>query len=125
MVSVFAQNLKYLRNEKGFTQSQLAEILHYTQSNICEWEKGTVEPKASALITLANYFEVSIEYLLGLEDDFGGSVGQKEAPQFTAEERELLEDYRELSAPGKQLVKTTVKTLLDGSSAKSTSKKFV
>lgn len=113
MFSVFSQNLKYLRNEKGLTQSQLAEILNYTQSNICEWEKGTVEPKASALITLANYFGVSIEYLLGLEDDFGGQAIEKAAPGITAEERELLEEYRALDVSGKQLVNTTIHTLLE------------
>lgn len=39
------------------------------------------------------------------------------------DEQKLIQDYRELSVPGKQLVKTTVKTLMDGLSAKSTSKK--
>ena len=70
----FANILKELRIEKSLSQKELAEKLNYTQSNICEWEKGSVEPKATALKTIANYFNVSVGYLLGLEDDFVQNV---------------------------------------------------
>lgn len=113
----FSKNLRYLRQERNLTQLQLSELLHYTQSNISEWEKGSVEPKASALKTLSDFFDVSIEYLLGIEDDFGKRTIEKATPQLNAEEQQLLNDYRALSAPGKQLIKTTLKTLLPSSEA--------
>lgn len=115
--------LKELRTEKNLTQTSVANAIHTSQRNIGRWENNEVLPTADFIIRLAEFFNVSTDYLLGLEDDFGGRVAQKETPQLTAEERKLLEDYRELSAPGKQLVQTTVKTLLDGSSVKRNSEK--
>ncbi len=112
-MSGFSTILKELRTERSLSQKDLAEKLNYTQSNISEWEKGTVEPKAAALIALSAYFDVSIEYLLGLEDDFGVRVDDKEKKPdvLSAEERRLLEGYREINAAGKKLVIQTVETL--------------
>lgn len=109
----FSTILKELRAERSLSQKDLAEKLNYTQSNISEWEKGTVEPKAAALIALSAFFDVSIEFLLGLEDDFGVRVDDKEKKPDTlsAEERRLLEGYREINAAGKKLVMQTVETL--------------
>lgn len=107
--------LKELRNEKNLTQASVANAIHTSQRNIGRWENNEVLPTADFIIRLAEFFNVSTDYLLGLEDDFGGRVSQKEAPQLNAEERELLQDYRELSAPGKQLVKTTIRAFLDSS----------
>ena len=112
-MSGFSTILKELRTERSLSQKDLAEKLNYTQSNISEWEKGTVEPKAAALIALSAYFDVSIEYLLGLEDDFGVRVDDKEKKHdaLSVEERRLLEGYREINVAGKKLVIQTVETL--------------
>ena len=65
----FAQRLKELRNdEKGLTQKKLAEIIHTTDDCIFFWEKGRSEPSIDDIIALANYFDVSIDYLLGRSD---------------------------------------------------------
>lgn len=105
----FPNILKELRTEKSLSQKELAEKLNYTQSNICEWEKGSVEPKATALKTIANYFNVSVGYLLGLEDEFGQKVA---APSnaLTAEEKKLIEDYRALSPALKKMLQDTIQT---------------
>lgn len=105
----FAIILKELRNEKALSQKELAEILNYTQSNICEWEKGTVEPKATALKTIAKYFNVSVGYLLGLEDDLGQKVTYQ-TEDYSSEERKLIEDYRTLSPALKKMLQDTIQT---------------
>lgn len=105
----FANILKELRIEKSLSQKELAEKLNYTQSNICEWEKGSVEPKATALKTIANYFNVSVGYLLGLEDDFGQKVIEPSSA-FTTEEIKLIEDYRALSPALKKMLQDTIAT---------------
>lgn len=107
MESKFSQNLKYLRSEKSLAQSQLAEMLNYTQSNISEWEKGTVEPKATAIITISEFFGVTADYLLGLEDDFGVRTAAPSSAtageSLTAEERQIIEEYRKLPESSKDL----------------------
>lgn len=100
MESKFSQNLKYLRSEKSLAQSQLAEMLNYTQSNISEWEKGTVEPKATAIITISEFFGVTADYLLGLEDDFGARppAPTHNTSALPSDEQELLSVYRSLDS---------------------------
>lgn len=65
----FAQRLKELRtDEKGLTQKKLAEIISTTDDCIFFWEKGRSEPSIDDIIALANYFDVSADYLLGRSD---------------------------------------------------------
>ncbi len=60
--------LKELRNEKSLTQVQLANILNVSQKSISNWEIGYREPDYDTLKKTANYFSVTIDYLLGLTD---------------------------------------------------------
>ncbi len=57
--------LKKLRNTFGLTQEELGNIINVTKASICCYEKGTRIPTLQNLIDLSNYFEVSIDYLLG------------------------------------------------------------
>lgn len=105
--------LKELRVNAGLTQKELAAKLGIGQSTIVGYEKGIREPTVSNLALYAKYFNVSIDYIVGLEDDFGVRVDDKEKKPDTlsAEERRLLEGYREINAAGKKLVMQTVETL--------------
>ena len=105
--------LKELRVNAGLTQKELAAKLGIGQSTIVGYEKGIREPTVSNLALYAKYFNVSIDYIVGLEDDFGVRVDDKEKKPDTlsAEERRLLEGYREINASGKKLVMQTVETL--------------
>lgn len=69
MNSSFAERLKELRLEKGLTQVQLAKELDgkIAQSTIALWENEKRTPTMDCLIILAQYFGVSIDYLVGLE----------------------------------------------------------
>ena len=64
----FGEKLKELRAEKGLTQKQLAEQIDSAQSAIYYWESNKQEPTISALKKLCQFFNVSADYLLGLED---------------------------------------------------------
>ena len=64
----FKDRLKELRTDKGLSQMQLAKELKLSQSAVAKWELGKTEPTATAIITVAKYFDVSIDYLLGVED---------------------------------------------------------
>ncbi|MBQ8425378.1 MAG: helix-turn-helix transcriptional regulator [Clostridia bacterium] len=59
--------IKELRLEKGLTQTELAKILNTTQDTISLWELGKSNPDIIFVIELAKYFDVTSDYLLGLE----------------------------------------------------------
>lgn len=65
---MFTERLKTLRKEAGLTQKELAQQIKTSQQNIGFWEKGDRNPKHEALVKLANFFKVSIEYLTGETD---------------------------------------------------------
>lgn len=63
----FKDTLKYLRKERGLTQKQLAEATNFSLSIINKWENGKKLPSYDALKTLARFFNVSGDEILGLE----------------------------------------------------------
>ena len=63
----FNEILKELRQEKGLGQIELAKELCVSKGIISLWENGLREPKLSNLISLAKFFDVSIDYLAGIE----------------------------------------------------------
>ena len=65
---VFKERLKELRQQKNLSQMQLALKLNISQSAIAKWELGKTEPTASAIITLAKFFNETTDYLLGVEE---------------------------------------------------------
>ena len=68
MKDTFAERLKELRVEKEIPQEKLAAELGVGNGTISLWENGKREPKLSNLILIAKYFDISIDYLAGLED---------------------------------------------------------
>ena len=66
----FGNRLKELRQEKNLTQADVANAIGTSQRNIGRWENNENEPGASFVIKLANFFEVSSDYLLEITDDF-------------------------------------------------------
>lgn len=61
--------LKELRQQRGITQLKLAMDLGLNQNSISRYETGEREADYKALIMLADYFDVTIDYLLGRTDD--------------------------------------------------------
>ena len=68
MKNKFAEKLKELRIESGLSQAELASKFHYTQSTLANWELGKRNPCYDTLIDISKFFNVSIDYLMGLED---------------------------------------------------------
>lgn len=64
----FAERLYELREEAGLTMAELARAVGVSDATICKWEKGETSPMSYAVITLAQFFGVTADYLLGLDD---------------------------------------------------------
>ena len=63
----FPEIFKDLRVEAGLGQVELAKQLNVSKGIISLWENGLREPKLSNLITIAQYFHVSLDYLAGMD----------------------------------------------------------
>ena len=63
----FADRLKMIRENAGMTQSQLAKNLHLTRSAVNGWEMGLSVPSTQCIVELAKLFNISTDYLLGME----------------------------------------------------------
>ena len=64
-MNIFAERLLELRTEKGLSQATLAKHLQVSYAVICYWETNRSEPTAPNLVKIADYFDVSVDYLLG------------------------------------------------------------
>ena len=64
----FAQRVTQLRKNKHLTGEQLGNILGITKTGISYWENGRSVPDNEMLLKLADFFDVSIDYLLGKTD---------------------------------------------------------
>jgi transcriptional regulator with XRE-family HTH domain len=62
------ERIKQLRREKCLTQQQIANTLKIDRSNYSKYELGKLEVNNEMLIKLATLFDVSTDYILGLED---------------------------------------------------------
>ena len=61
----FTERLRALREDRDLTQTELAKAVKVTQRNISFYETGKNEPDIKTIIALAEFFNVSIDYLLG------------------------------------------------------------
>jgi putative transcriptional regulator len=73
---MLGENIKMYRQEKHFTQEELAARLHVTRQTISKWEKNYSVPDAELLVKLAEILEVQTSLLLGTEAD-----GETQTPQ--------------------------------------------
>ncbi|MDE5602196.1 MAG: helix-turn-helix transcriptional regulator [Clostridia bacterium] len=95
--------LKELRNESGLTQAQFAQAIGTSQKNISRWEIGETEPSVYYLKKIAEFFKISTDYILEIEDDLGNKTFNS-VNVFTPEECKILNAYHALSQTNKQMI---------------------
>ncbi len=61
--------LKELRRESGATQRQIAEYLGLKQQTYSRYETGLLQPSLPVMEKLSNYYNTSVDYIMGLTDD--------------------------------------------------------
>lgn len=86
--------IKDLRKAKGLSRNMLAKELDITYHALSKYENNERQPDYSTLIKIADYFEVSIDYLLGRTNikDFGPCPIVEDLPQ---EAQQVIEDFKE------------------------------
>lgn len=68
MTYTFCERFKELREERKLSYKQMAKLIGFSDTALGKWEKGKQIPTIETLIRLCKFFNVSADYLLGLED---------------------------------------------------------
>ncbi|NLK37748.1 MAG: helix-turn-helix transcriptional regulator [Epulopiscium sp.] len=92
----FKDRLRSLRKEKKYTQVKLGEMLNYGYTAIANYESGRNQPSIPDLIKIAKIFNVSMDYLLGINDIRLPYTDENDSPEF----HEFKKLYSSLSPQG-------------------------
>ncbi len=105
-------NLKILRRETGISQQALADAIGTSQQSINHYENHNIEPDIHTMMQMADYFNTSVDYIVGhtdIKDPFDNTA----AYHLNADEGELISRYRALSPKERECVSVVIETLLD------------
>ena len=103
--------LKTLRKQRKMTQSELAQKMNVSQGTIAYWENGDREPSYSDLKTLADIFNVSIDFLLGRNNCV-------QNPSLSEVQEKLLNGFNDLNKNYQQIILVTLDAFLTQQAAK-------
>lgn len=67
MENKLAENIRTFRKQRALTQEQLAEVLGVTVGAVYKWEARLSQPELSTIMELADFFDTSVDVLLGYE----------------------------------------------------------
>ena len=87
--------IKELRKEFGLSQVDLAQRMEVTKQTISNWENENIQPSVDMLVGLANVFNVTTDYLLGLDDVPRLSI-EGLPLSFAAHLAQIIEDFRNM-----------------------------
>lgn len=123
-MEILGERIKYLRESKKFSMYKLSRLLEISDAAICKWENNINEPKATNIKALCEFFEVSSDYLLGLENEIGAKKyfapispedNEKEKPApLPQDEQEFLTMYRALPSYLKDSIFAELKGMYKG-----------
>ena len=100
------KNLKKLRIETNSTQQQLADYIMVSQQSVNKYENHNVEPDIETLIKIADYFDVSIDYLVGRKNfnDIDNSL------YYESNDKTIIELCRKLDKKQKEAIINLIKS---------------
>ena len=93
---MLGNRIKELRKEFGLSQVALAAQMEVTKQTISNWENENIQPSIDMLVGLANVFNVTTDYLLGLDDVPRLSI-EGLPLSFAAHLSQIIEDFRNLT----------------------------
>lgn len=71
---MYGKRIKEIRTERGLTQTEFAKIIGTTQKNVSKYELEFLDLNTETIILICKKFDVSADYLLGLEDETGAKT---------------------------------------------------
>lgn len=103
-------NLKQLRVGAGLSQKQLAEVVNVSQQSINKYENHEVEPSLETLSLIADYFETSIDFLVG-RTDIQRRIEAVQSYDLNADEQDLIKKYRLLTEKDRKMIMSLAERL--------------
>ena len=101
------KNIRKIREQKGFTQQQIADLIHTHRSNYSKVESGQREPSVSALNKIAKHFGMTLDELVNMKGKI--PVEEKLEDQTTIEQVKLI---HELDPDDKAMVFRLIDTIV-------------
>lgn len=105
-------NLKTIRKEADISQQKLGDAVNISQQSINQYENQDVEPDIANLTKLADYFDTSIDYLVG-RTSIRRKIEKTEEFDLNDREAAVIGRYRSLSEKEKQCIDQMLETLAD------------
>ena len=94
---MIGERLRKIRKEKGIKQEELGDIIGVQKSTVSLYEIGKNDPSDKVKIEIAKYFNISLDYLIGVIDEpvpyFSHDVFLKLPDDMSSEEKTLLSEY--------------------------------
>ena len=100
--------LRELRLERGLRQIDVAKQLGFSAQSLGYYENWVNKPDPETLIRLADFYEVSIDYLLCREDEYG-MISANASERYSSDEMQLIDLYRSLPSAEKALALKTIR----------------
>ena len=107
---MLGQKLRELAEEKGLSIKKIAKDCDIPYTTLSNYLNRGTEPSLKQLCAFADYFDVTVDYLVGRTDDFGVVSGQN-GTSLSADEHALVEAYRKLPEKRRDAILDTVITL--------------
>ena len=101
------KNLFFILKEKHISQKQFAIDLGLSAGNVTDWKNGRSAPSIDKLPIIADYLNVSLDYLFGRPERSAPA-----APELSPESREILDMYADLTPEQQSLIKATMQSWL-------------
>ena len=101
---MIVERLKQLRNDYQISQKDFAEAIGVAQQTVASWEVGRTEPSNLFLIEIADYFNVTTDYLLGRDEE--SSLSDSDIQSI------LLDSFNKLDDEGKNIILSVVTRFL-------------
>ncbi len=101
------KNLKLLRNQKGLSQQKLADILHISQQSVYKYENDITSPDIDTLKNIADYFETSIDYVVGYTD-LPHKIEPTVKLTLNQDEARLIKKYQNLSPRRRSVIHSVI-----------------
>ena len=105
---IMVQNLKALRIRKGISQQQLADVIGVSQQSINKYENHMIEPDISTLMALADFFNTSVDYLIG-HTEIDHIIESVQNYDLNNDEVSLIDGYRKLVKEEKESIQLIIK----------------
>lgn len=92
----FGKRLKQLREEKGITQEELGKIVNLSKANISKYEKNNIEANNDTLTMFADFFNVSVDYLLCRTNDRNTNISADKISESVDDDPDLSQFWDSL-----------------------------